>query len=709
MRFGASFLLSPVARTERWPPWNRGTIVAAIAIACASFSAADARAVGTRAFELDSLDKLSGGDMQGVTVGSDGVVRAGWTLGKMGLPADAGTTVTCALVLGDGSVLVGTGPATGGKVVRITNDQAVVFADTKENAVNALAMDRTGAIYAATTSERIYRVAQGRADVFARLPGVDSVFSLAVDKTNALYAGTGSDGEVFRITPAGTSSVYFKTDDPFVVSLAASDDGVLYAGSSGKGLIYRITAPGRATVLYDPPGEDVQGLALGPNRTLYAIVNEEPSGTASEGTDAAAAHHANAGGRAPSGPMAAPRSKPGKGSLWRFDAEGRPERMMHHDEFHYLSLAVDEKGTPYVGTGADGRVYSVDDAHAVSLVADTTERQIGAIAVAGRTRFVLGSDPATFHRILSVGGADSVWTSRPLDAGLRARFGHLSWRGEGTLEVNTRSGDTPTPDATWSAWSGPVTEGGATQIPGARFVQIRARLKDAAATLADVKLAFVTENLRAVVTEVGARDKAGAHDSKDGVPSSGSEPPKHDSVVHVTWKVDNPDNDELRYQVHFRREGQSRWIDATSANDVLTKPELDWDTAALPEGKYRLRVDASDELSNPPSDVTRHVLESAPVLVDNTPPVIKTLAVQGRRLRAEIVDGVGPIARAEVTIDGRLEWRPLAPVDGIFDTADESIDMDIAVLWPPTPGPHVVAVRAFDAAGNAAVREVEAP
>jgi hypothetical protein len=99
------------------------------------------------------------------------------------------------------------------------------------------------------------------------------------------------------------------------------------------------------------------------------------------------------------------------------------------------------------------------------------------------------------------------------------------------------------------------------------------------------------------------------------------------------------------------------------------------------------------------------------VLVDNTPPIFKTLAVQGKRLRGEVLDGLGPIARVEVAIDGRPEWRPIGAADGLFDTADESFDADLSVLLPPDAGlgPHVVAVRAFDAAGNSVVREVDAP
>jgi hypothetical protein len=197
----------------------------------------------------------------------------------------------------------------------------------------------------------------------------------------------------------------------------------------------------------------------------------------------------------------------------------------------------------------------------------------------------VGSDPAVIHRVLSIGGPDATWTSKPLDAGLRARFGHLTWRGTGSLEVSTRSGDTRTPDTSWTAWQGPVAEGGTTPSPAGRFIQVRARLRDAGASIADVTLAFATENLRAVVTDVEAHEKGAAKETtKEGIPASGGEPPKHDSVLHVSWKVDNPDSDELRYRVQFRREGQARWLDAASRDDVLTKPELDWDTAALPEG-----------------------------------------------------------------------------------------------------------------------------
>jgi hypothetical protein len=662
-------------------------------------SALPAGAVGPRTFDLDTLEKLSGGDLKGVSVGSDGIVRAGFTLGNA--PLGDATAAFCGTTLADGSTLVGTSP--NGKIYKVIGDSVSVFAETNTLAVTSIVQAQNGTIYAATIPEaKIFKITPaGKAEVLTTLPDTSHVWALALDRAKtALYAATGPDGKVFSIHPDGTHNVYFQSDEPQLVSLAVGETGEVYAGSSGKGLLYKITAPGRASVVYDFPGEEVKAVGVAKGGVVWAIADEygEPPEAPKRGATTR-----------PAGPVTGARPKPGKGSLYRFDGTGRPEKMMHHDEYHYMSLTLDESGAPYVGTGAEGRVYTVNDAHVVTLVADTDERQVGALAVSGGKGFVASSDPAVFHRIVAIGGPDAVWTSKVLDAGLRARFGVLSWHATGALELSTRSGNTAAPDATWSAWSTPISAPGPSGAPLGRFVQVRARWgRDPKAALSEVILPFMTENVRPVVLEVTSAPKgaAASKETKEGIPASGGEPPKHESVVKVTWKVDNPDNDQLRYRVAFKREGQTQWRDALKPDEVLTKTELEWDTLALPEGKYRVRVEASDEISNPPETVQRHALESPSVLVDNTPPVFQAHpALAGRRLRARVVDGLGPITRIEMAVDGRLEWRPLAAADGLFDTADESIDADVSALVPP--GSHIVAVRAFDAAGNAVIQETD--
>src|SRR4051812_38788069 len=83
-----------------------------------------ASGVGPRTFVLDTMEKLAGGDLKGVSVSSDGHVRAGWTLGNLPLPE--ATFAICTLTLADGTILVGTNP--NGEIVKIANDHATSFA-----------------------------------------------------------------------------------------------------------------------------------------------------------------------------------------------------------------------------------------------------------------------------------------------------------------------------------------------------------------------------------------------------------------------------------------------------------------------------------------------------------------------------------------------------------------------------------------------------
>jgi hypothetical protein len=75
LRIGPSSLLS-FARTS----------LAAGLVLAPLFFAGGAGAVGTRTFVLDTLEKMSGGDLKGVSVSSDGTVRAGLTLGSAPIP-----------------------------------------------------------------------------------------------------------------------------------------------------------------------------------------------------------------------------------------------------------------------------------------------------------------------------------------------------------------------------------------------------------------------------------------------------------------------------------------------------------------------------------------------------------------------------------------------------------------------------------------------
>ena len=214
--------------------------------------------------------------------------------------------------------------------------------------------------------------------------------------------------------------------------------------------------------------------------------------------------------------------------------------------------------------------------------------------------------------------------------------------------------------------------------------------------------------MRPIVIGVTAKQSGATAPTREGLVASGVTPGRHSTTVNVSWSVDNPDHDSLRYRLSFRREGQALWRDMLRPDETVISPktEYEWDTQSLPEGKYRIRVEASDEASNPPDQVQKHALESTTILVDNTPPRI-TASIAGRQLKARIVDGLGPVVRCEMAIDGRVDWRPLAPNDGLFDTDDETVDVNLASVVPQ--GVHIVALRAYDSAGNVGTFELETP
>ncbi|HEX6278166.1 MAG TPA: hypothetical protein VFZ53_34210 [Polyangiaceae bacterium] len=655
--------------------------------------AGSAVAVGTRRFTLDKEADFKGGDLKGVAVDSGGRVRAGYNLGS--IPATEVQSIWSALPQKDGSVLLGTGNE--GKLLKVQGGAVSVLAETKALAVTSLSVAWGGAVAVGTLPEgKLMKWDRGKLAEVVTLKGAQHIFGLAYDaKQNALYAATGPEGKLFRVSADGRAQVHFDAEEAHLMSVAVGPDGTVYAGASDNAKLYKITGPGRATVLYDFAKTEVRAIAVAPKGDVFAIANELKTGfnvPARPGKS----------GEAPAGPSPAASKAKGKGTLYRFGTDGRPERLYDSDDEHFTSLTLGDDGRPYVGTGVEGRVYSVDEAHRVALVADVDERQIGALVLSGPQQLVAGSDPAVVHPVRGVGGPDAVWTSKVLDAGLRARFGRMSWESTGPLDVSTRTGNTKEPDDTWSAWSREGSEPRLVDSPAARYLQVRARFaKDKAAELSSFEVAFVTDNLRAVVSDVSAR----ARTSEDGLKASGGPVSKKpEPKLAITWKIDNPDKDDMRYRLKYRLVGTNVWYELSRSHEVVTKETYDWDTSNLPEGRYRVRVTATDELANPPDRVTRDEAESGVVLVDITPPRIDGLRSQGRRVQGLAIDGVGPIQRIEAALAGSDDWLPFFPADGIFDESREEIDFDATVL--SAAGPALLAVRVYDDANNAVIQNV---
>jgi hypothetical protein len=173
----------------------------------------------------------------------------------------------------------------------------------------------------------------------------------------------------------------------------------------------------------------------------------------------------------------------------------------------------------------------------------------------------------------------------------------------------------------------------------------------------------------------------------------------------IVWKADDENDDDLVYDLFYRREGETTW---TALRRGLSDSILVWDTTTVPNGTYFMKVVASDSPSNPAATALAGELESAEFDVDNTPPaiLIQGVRVEGGRtiVTFEVKDDHSAIQRVEFSQDGQL-WRGIFPRDGIADSKDEHYELGLDGALTE----RGLVLRASDSMNNVATAHVDAP
>ncbi len=664
------------------------------ALASALFFALPVGAVGTRYFVLESAKDFSEGEAKGVFVDSKGHLRPGFRLTNTSLTEAAQVWAT--LPTKDGLLL-----ATGndGALFRYRAGKTERLGATDALALTSLtgAWNRTFA--GSFPGGRIFEWTGGQLKEFAKLDDGEHIWALVHDpKSDVLFAATGPAGKLYRITRDGKAQVHFDAEESHLVSLAVATDGTVYVGSSGKARLYKVTGPGRASILHDFGSTEVRALATLASGDVFAIANELKSGGRVDSWKADRPAPAKGGD-----------GLSGSGELYVFDKNGRSARLYVSKDEPLASLAIDRYGRALVGTANQGRVYRTSRELDTVMVADLDERQVSAIRIEGEdSGVIIGSDPVNVHEIESLGSLSGTYTSAALDAGVRADFGKIRYEASPGIELRTRTGNSAVPGLGWSDWSGPLENGAQVASPGGRFLQFKVVMpppKDR--KLWRVEIPFRTDNLPPILSGIRVESPSTPKGTRGLKASGGPVEGNPSTKIKVTFDVENPDEDELRFKVEYRQVDSYRWLSALEPNEVLTKNSFQWETVSLPEGYYRLRATVSDELANPPSDAQSHSLESQLILVDNTPPRIEQTRLEGKFLRARVRDGLGPVTRVEVRFAGSPEWFPVGAEDGIFDSAVETVGADLSSIWPGDPA--FLTLRAYDAANNSVVQIVTVP
>jgi hypothetical protein len=175
-------------------------------------------------------------------------------------------------------------------------------------------------------------------------------------------------------------------------------------------------------------------------------------------------------------------------------------------------------------------------------------------------------------------------------------------------------------------------------------------------------------------------------------------------LLTFVWRADDDNRDELSYDVQYRREGETAW---KLLKRALTDPILVWDTTSVPNGRYILRVLASDAPSNAPATALTGAMESTAFDIDNAPPAITVTAVRREGTRTTIAfdvrDDQSAVQKADYSLDGN-RWQTIYPKDGIADSRFEQFELVL-----DGDAARGLIVRAADALNNVSSASADMP
>ena len=756
----------PTTRLVRQKP-DATTACALMAAACIGLTTAVLHASSPKFFQAATQADFLRGDVENLSIDSHGRLVLG---PATELVYETSAPFVWSVSAGsDGSLFIGTGNE--GKVFRIdAQGKGTVFFDASELEAHALAPAPHGGLYVATSPDgKIYRVDRNGTPTVFFDPGDKYIWALAVDAKDNLYAGTGDKGVVYKITPAGHATPFYKTRATHATALAFDRAGNLIVGTESPGKVLRVDPEGKAFVLLDSPFQEIRTLRFDDKGILYvAALSGRPSSGAPPPADdrggvPTMVDAPRSGGSIPSvsaeitsisildvsggaGGAGSTREdrRPPKGAVYRIAPDGVWDLLWESRDDSPYDLTFDRDGALVIGTGNKGKIYRLQgDPLRPTLLARASAQQVTGFYKDARGRlYYATANPGKLFRLSSERASRGTYESEARDAQTLATWGTLSWHGTmsaaGQIELYTRSGNTETPDDTWSAWSAMYTtiEGSPITSPKARYLQWRAVLngRSDGPALTSVTAAYLQRNLRPQVRTItihppgivfqkpftsGEPDLAGFEEQTTperklaaaamsaqtgGTPVLGRRTYQK-GLETLVWKADDENDDDLVYDVLYRREGEMSW---TALRRSLAEPILVWDTTTMPNGTYFVKVVASDSPSNPLGTALTGELDSSAFEIDNTPPAIlvQSARVEGNRtlIVFEVKDDHSPIQRVEFSQDGQ-RWRGIFPKDGIADSKQERYELTLEGELTE----RGLILRASDSMNNVETQHVDAP
>ncbi|MBN2456082.1 MAG: hypothetical protein JXB29_06035 [Sedimentisphaerales bacterium] len=608
----------------------------------------------------------------------------------------------------------------------------------------AMAKDMSGRVLAGISGKRcaLARFELGQMKTIFEPNDANYIFAIAVEQTGDIYLGTGPKGKVYKLNSLGENpELIYDSPDKNILSLAAAPDGSIYAGSDTRGLIYKINpANCEAFGLYDADQDEITSLLFlgdGPDslRGLYAAatsakITKPRRGIAAKLPMAGRPETPKKKGKGseqnngdlnlkipniskdtrdtkpPAIPTAAKKAKPSKASfIYKITGDGFVTDIFKKTVvlFALAARQQDDKTMIIAGTGNDAQLFAIDlagQAEAV-LYEDKQACQITAIALSGRETYFGTANPAKLIKLNPNFAGQGSYTSQLIDAGQPAKWGKFQIEADipqdCSVQISSRSGNVKDiNDPTFSDWTKPAEITGPHQLrsPVGRFCQYKLFLKsngpNTTPIVREIAVANTVSNLEPKVesVEVTALKTTG----KKG-------------IFEITYKAEDDNNDKLIYKIDFRKLGRTSWIEI---KDEEEKANFEWDGKTVEDGRYEIKVTASDERSNTGTTKLTGTRISDPVVVDNTGPVIGNYSIEKNQavvtIKLNVTDKLSAIGQLHYTIDSNADWIGTLPDDLVYDTKKEDFTIVTDEL---ETAEHVITVKVSDDSGNTTYKTFE--